>query len=103
MDRSLFRYIWTNSRREQIAHPGGRSVVHAVLLYSLDIPKYIVNDAIQGRAFQGGKSEAVLFAWTLKLPSFLGGSSWKISTDSHFERIPYLLALSRFLPAAACL
>ena len=78
MDRSLFRYIWTNSRREQLL------ILAVVLLsmpfyfISLDIPKYIVNDAIQGRAFQGGKSEAVLFAWTLKLPSFLGGSSWKI-------------------------
>ena len=96
MDRSLFRYIWTNSRREQLL------ILAVVLLsmpfyfISLDIPKYIVNDAIQGRAFQGGKSEAVLFAWTLKLPSFLGGSSWKIFDGFSLERIPYLLALSGF-------
>src|SRR4029450_4147598 len=58
MDRSLFRYIWQHSRRDQL-------IVCAVVLASLpfyfaslDLPRRIVNEAIQGGAFRGGKTTA---------------------------------------------
>ena len=54
MDKSLFRYIWRHSRREQL-------VILAVVLaslpfyfLSLDLPRKIVNEAIQGKAFESG-------------------------------------------------
>ena len=58
MDKSLFRYIWQHSKREQL-------IVCAVVLLSqpfyfmsLDLPRRIVNEAIQGTAFVDGKSVA---------------------------------------------
>ncbi len=67
MDPNLFRYIWTHSRREQI-------VVLLLILcslpfywLSLDVPKRIVNEALQGEAFRGGVTEARLFELSLPL------------------------------------
>ncbi|MCZ8107767.1 MAG: ABC transporter ATP-binding protein [Burkholderiales bacterium] len=96
MNRNLFAYIWSNSRREQL------SILAVVLLslpfyfVSLDLPKYIVNDAIQGRAFAGGKTEATLFAFRVTVPWWLGGSGAPFTVFDGFslERFPYLFALS---------
>lgn len=89
----LFVYIWRNSRRQQIV------ILVVVLLslpfyfLSLDLPRSIVNDAIQGRAFQHGVTEAPLFAFDLALPAFLG--SGRLShAGIPFSRISYLMVLS---------
>jgi len=73
LDPSLFRFIWRNSRRQQI-------IVLAIILASLpfyfasfDIPKRIINDAIQGDAFKAGQTTRFL-ELSLPLPSFLGGA-----------------------------
>ena len=59
MDSNLFRYIWQKSRGEQI-------LVLLIILVSIpfnwasfDVPKRIVNDAIQGGAFKDGKTTAL--------------------------------------------
>ena len=80
MEANLFRYIWRFSRREQIAIL--LLIVGSLPFYwgSLDIPKRIVNEAIQGRAFRDGKTEAQLFDLSIALPKFLGG--WSIHCDS---------------------
>ena len=51
MEKSLFRYIWRHSKRDQL-------IVFAVVLASLpfyfaslDLPRRIVNEAIQGKSF----------------------------------------------------
>jgi len=69
----LFGYIWRNSRQQQL-------VILLVVLaslpfyyYSLELPKSIVNDAIQGRAFSHGNTTATLFAFHITLPDWLGG------------------------------
>src|SRR5947208_2789583 len=64
----LFRYIWKHSRGQQIVILV--VVVLSLPFYfaSLDLPKSIVNDAIQGRAFANGKEHAVLFRYDLALP-----------------------------------
>jgi len=94
MEPSLFRYIWTHSRRDQL-------IVLAMILVSLpfyfasfDIPKRIINEAIQGRAFTDGQETARLFAWTISWPDWLGGG--KLAAFEGFElgRIGYLLGLS---------
>ena len=66
LDPSLFRYIWRHSRAEQLFL---LAVILASLPFywvSLEVPKQIVNDAIQGRAFQDGKTVAKLFEWTVE-------------------------------------
>ena len=59
MDRNLFRYIWKHSRREQLLILGIVLLSLPFYFVSLDLPKYIVNDAIQGRAFTGGTIKRV--------------------------------------------
>ncbi len=89
----LFDYIWRNSRAEQAR------ILCIVLLslpfyyLSLELPKYIISDALQGRAFAGGQESARLFHLTLALPEWLGGPR-VVSPGVQFDRLAYLLVLS---------
>ncbi|CAM5776652.1 hypothetical protein LMIY3S_05635 [Labrys miyagiensis] len=89
----LFTYIWKNSRRQQIY------IIVIVLAslpfyyFSLDLPRGIVNDAIQGRAFSKGAAEVPLIHIDLELPTFLGGYAVKY-TALPLSRMEYLMALS---------
>ncbi|MFN3481538.1 MAG: ABC transporter ATP-binding protein, partial [Rhabdaerophilum calidifontis] len=94
MQSGFFAYVWRHSRREQLV------VLFLVLAslpfywVSLDIPKRIVNDAIQGRAFRDGAVEARLFEVTLGLPDLLGGGGITLTEGILLAQLPYLLALS---------
>ncbi len=89
----LFSYIWRNSRREQV------TILLVVLLsfpfyyLSLDLPKYIVSDALQGRAFPNGTETARLFHIALDLPSWLGGPR-TFFEGLQFDRLSYLFVLA---------
>ena len=61
---------------------------------SLDIPKRIVNEALQGEAFADGQTTANLFGMSLGLPECLGGGSFTLFEGFDFDQIGYLLALS---------
>ncbi|QIB35962.1 ABC transporter ATP-binding protein/permease [Ancylobacter pratisalsi] len=91
---NFFHYVWQHSRREQIIVLC--FVVGSLPFYwwSLDVPKRIVNEAIQGSVFAHGQDKALLFDFTFSLPSFLGGYSFQISDGWMFAQLPYLLALS---------
>jgi putative ABC transport system ATP-binding protein len=93
LDPNLFRYIWRHSRREQLFI---LFVIVASLPFywiSLDVPKRIVNDAIQGRAFQNGHT-ARLFEGVLSLPDFLGGVKFLQVSGIALNQMSYLFALS---------
>ncbi len=99
MERSLFRYVWQKSRREQI-------IVLLVILASIpfnwasfEVPKRIVNDAIQGGAFRDGNTTTRVFEWTLHLPGFLGGGSYPLSRGFEVTQLGLLLALSSYFLA----
>ena len=94
MDPNLFRYIWRNSRREQIAIL--LLILGSLPFYwlSLEVPKRIVNEALQGEAFRDGNTEATLFNWSIGLPEFLGGFTLVDFDGFAFDQINYLLALS---------
>ena len=89
----LFKYVWMHSRRDQLA------ILVLVLIslpfyyVSLDLPKLIVNNAIQGRAFTEGHVTAPLFAFGLGLPSWLGGASFAFP-GFQLPKVEYLFALS---------
>ncbi|HXF54967.1 MAG TPA: ABC transporter ATP-binding protein/permease [Hyphomicrobiaceae bacterium] len=93
MDTNLFRYVWRHSRREQLV------VLSLILLSlpfyfaSLDVPKTIVNEALQGRAFAEGNNTAVLFRMELNLPTWSGGGSVELFPGLELERLPFLLTL----------
>src|SRR5690606_1270476 len=61
---------------------------------SLDVPRIIVSDALQGRAFPDGRTTATVFDWTITLPEFLGGGKIVLSEGIELDRLSYLLALS---------
>lgn len=99
LERSLFRYVWQKSRREQI-------IVLLVILVSipfnwasLEVPKRIVNDAIQGGAFKDGRTMVTVFEWTLHLPEFLGGASLQLFEGFRVNQLGLLLTLSFYFLA----
>ncbi|WP_448950290.1 ABC transporter transmembrane domain-containing protein [Labrys neptuniae] len=69
---------------------------------SLEIPKHIVNEAIQGNAFRAHDQEMSLIDWTAYLPDFLGGGRWKVllehGTASHANQTARLFEVSFSLP-----
>ncbi|MFC0283721.1 ABC transporter transmembrane domain-containing protein [Camelimonas abortus] len=94
LDRNLFRYVWRHSRRDQL-------VIFAVVLaslpfyyWSLDLPKRIVNDAIQGGAFKSGSPTANFLEMHLTLPQFLGGGRIAIHDGFEVGQLGLLLGLS---------
>jgi putative ABC transport system ATP-binding protein len=93
LEPNLFRFIWNNSKRQQL-------IVLAVIVLSLpfyfasfDIPKQIINDALQGKAFAPGATEARFFAFMLPLPAALGGPV-VISDGFMLSQLDLLWALS---------
>ncbi len=93
MDPNLFRYIWTHSRRDQIFVLFLIAGSLPFYWLSLDVPKRIVNEALQGEAFVNGVTEAKLFTFSLPLPEVLGGTI-VVSEGFLFDQISYLFALS---------
>ncbi|NIX76842.1 ABC transporter ATP-binding protein [Microvirga sp. c23x22] len=94
MEKSLFRYIWTHSKRDQM-------IVCAVVLasqpfyfLSLDLPRQIVNQAIQGEAFRDGNATAPFLKMTLHWPEWLGGGSTLLFDGFQLSRVGLLLGLS---------
>jgi putative ABC transport system ATP-binding protein len=94
MDRSLFRYVWRHSRRDQL-------IICAVVLLSLpfyfaslDLPRRIVNEAILGRAYAEGNATAPFLGLTVELPGFLGGQSYELFQGFQVGRLGLLLDLS---------
>jgi putative ABC transport system ATP-binding protein len=74
LEPSLFRFIWRNSRSQQLVVLG---IVLASLPFyfaSFDIPKRIINDALQGKAFAAADAQVRFLELTLPLPEILGGS-----------------------------
>lgn len=93
MDPNLFRYIWTHSRRDQIFVLILIACSLPFYWLSLEVPKRIVNEALQGEAFVNGVEKAKLFSFSIPLPDFLGGTL-VVSEGLLFDQISYLLALS---------
>jgi putative ABC transport system ATP-binding protein len=94
LEPNLFRYIWRHSRSEQVA------ILLIILIslpfywISLDVPKRIVNDAIQGDAFSHGRKIAHLFEGMVSLPQFLGGTKILSIPGIPLGQMAYLFALS---------
>jgi putative ABC transport system ATP-binding protein len=94
VEKNIFRYVWSLSKGEQIFLLVMIALSTPFYFASLDIPKSIVSDAIQGRAFSSGNLTAPLFVFHIRLPQFLGGSSIFDFDGIQFERLPYLIVLS---------
>ena len=95
MEPNLLKYIWNNSRRDQIV---ALSIILASMptyFLSLELPKQIVNGPIQGVGFDNPGDIATFMRITLPLPDFIySGDPIVLFPGIEFERIGYLMVLS---------
>ncbi len=96
IDKNLFRYVWRLSRGEQLRLVGLVALSVPFYFASLNVPKTIVNDAIQGRAYPNGAMQAKVLTLSFNLPEVLGGQTVTLFDGLMLERLPYLVALSGF-------
>lgn len=94
MERSLFGFIIRYSRREQLLIVP--LVAASMLIYfsMLDLPKAIINEAIQGKRFPEAESTVAFLKVHLTLPAFLGGDTLRLSEGFALHQLPYLFALT---------
>ncbi len=95
MQTSLFRYIWTQTRREQIWI---LCVILASMPFSyfmLDLPKYIVNGPIQARGFDTDQATQHYFQIRMPVPTFVStDGTWELLHGFDFNRLWSLIVLS---------
>ena len=94
MQRSLIQYILANSREEQLRILGLTLVSLPIYLLSLNLPKSIINDALLGHAFDGGRETAPFLAMHLRLPEMLGGTVLIDQAGWELPRREYLFGLA---------
>ncbi len=92
MEHSLFRYIWRNSWRDQSLILVIVVIAQVFYFISLDLPKQIVNQAIQGEAFDGVRT-APFLNLTIGPYDFLGMPEVTLFEGFELERTQYLVAL----------
>ncbi len=94
MERSLFGFIIRYSKREQaLIVP---LVVASMLIYfsMLDLPKAIINEAIQGKRFPTPETTVAFLKVHFTLPAFLGGETLRLFDGIALHQVPYLFALT---------
>jgi len=94
MERSLFAFIYRYSKREQLLIVP--LVAASMLIYfsMLDLPKAIINEAIQGKRFPEATSAVAFLKLHFTLPAFLGGETLRLSDGFPLHQVPYLFALT---------
>jgi len=94
MERSLFGFILRYSKREQLLIVP--LVVAANLIYfsMLDLPKAIINEAIQGKRFPVPEATVAFLKVHFTLPHFLGGETIRLFDGFALHQLPYLYALT---------
>jgi putative ABC transport system ATP-binding protein len=94
VERSLFSFIFRYSKREQLLIVP--LVVASMLIYfsMLDLPKAIINEAIQGKRFPEASSTVAFLQLHFTLPAFLGGGTLRLFDGIALHQLPYLFALT---------
>ncbi len=94
VERSLFGFIFKYSKREQLLILP--LVVASMLIYfqMLDLPKAIINEAIQGKRFAGPDATVPFLKLQITLPAWLGGDAFRIFDGFQLHQLPYLFALT---------
>ncbi|MDR7039604.1 putative ABC transport system ATP-binding protein [Methylobacterium sp. BE186] len=91
---TLFQYIWAHSKRDQLAICAVVFVSLPFYFASLDLPRRIVNDAITGKAFGGGRRTAPFLDLTIHWPLWAGGGATTLFEGFQLERMELLIGLS---------
>ena len=94
MEPNLFKYVWRHSRAEQVV------ILLLVLLslpfyyFSLNLPKQIVNEGIQGQGFEGPGSTQTFLGIELPFGAEIFGAPVRLLDGFELEQQNMLLALS---------
>ena len=94
MESNIFKYVWRHSKREQVI------ILFLVLLsmpfyfLSLNLPKQIINEGIQGEGFEGEGSTKHFLAFDLPFGEQLTGAAVPLFDGFQLEQTGFLLALS---------
>lgn len=91
MERNLFKYIWSHTRREQIWIVFVTILAMVPYYLSFDLPKQIINGPISGIGFEGEGATLPFLRMVYDLP-FIGELS--VFSGVSLERLPLLFALS---------
>ncbi|MFQ6018022.1 MAG: ATP-binding cassette domain-containing protein [Kiloniellaceae bacterium] len=94
MEPNLFKYIWRHSKREQMLILGLVLVSLPFYFLSLNLPKDIVNQGIQGVGFEGPDSTQSFLAFDLPFGETLTGARVPLFEGFELDRTGLLLALS---------
>lgn len=94
MERSLFGFILKYSRREQLLIVPLVALSMVFYYASLDLPKIIINQPIQGQGFANPEATAAFLRLHFTLPEFLGGFKLQLFDGFPLERTSYLIALT---------
>jgi putative ABC transport system ATP-binding protein len=94
MHQGLFSYAWRHSRREQLVVLALILLSLPVYWMSLDLPRQIVNDAIQGKAFANGVTSVSVLEVGFRWPAFLGGEELRFFDGFEMTRLEFLFFLS---------
>jgi putative ABC transport system ATP-binding protein len=94
MDRSLFGFILRYSKRDQLMIVPLVLASMVVYYVSLDLPKTIINEPIQGKRFPEPDSAVPFLRLVVSLPQFLGGGELRIFEGIAMQQVPYLFALT---------
>ncbi len=94
MERNLFRYIWGHSRREQSAILLLVMISLPFYFFSLNIPKSIVNEGIQGQGFDDPGSTQPFMRFELPFSEGADGQAFEIFGGFALEQTDMLVALS---------
>jgi putative ABC transport system ATP-binding protein len=95
MDLNIFRYTWRYSRREQIWLLIVVLISLPFYFLSLDLPKRIINEPIQGQGFSSPTDTETALRFAFELPSWLfGGGEIILFEGIEFGRLAMLLYLT---------
>ncbi len=94
VERSLFGFIIRYSRREQLLIVPLVGASMLIYYTMLDLPKAIINEAIQGKRFPIPEATVAFMKVQFKLPHFLGGETLHLFNGFPLHQLPYLFALT---------
>ncbi len=104
MEPNLFKYVWKNTKRDQIW------ILIIVLLsmptyfIALVVPKYIINGPVQGLGFEGADATATTFRIAFNVPTWISDAGELVLFSGfEFDRIGTLIILSSAFLLLVCI
>ena len=95
IDKSLFKYTWRHTKRQQVWILIVVLVSMVPLFMSLDLPKQIVNGPIQGSGYEDPGAQLTYFQFSLPVPTWISeAGEIPLTPGIELDRLTALYALS---------